>query len=99
MTPDLIMLGAGLAAGALAAALYLAGLAIGMRMAWRRARPLPILLASAALRIGALLAAGYGAALVGTQAVLSFAVGFLVVRMLIVQWVRAAPSREATSWN
>lgn len=85
----------GLLAGLPAAALFFAGLAWGMRLALGRARPVEMLLASAALRIALLIGAGWVVAGQGVAAALGFALAFLVVRFLATRLVvpKAEPAR------
>jgi F1F0 ATPase subunit 2 len=80
---DYGMIALGLGAGALAGALYFAGLAFGLRLALRRARPVAVLLPSAAVRIALLLAAGAWIAGLGLAALAGFALGFLAVRLVV----------------
>lgn len=90
---DLSTFALGLLAGGIAAALFFAGLAWGMRLALRSARPLAVLLPSAALRIGLLLGAGWWVAtLGGAVALAGFALAFLVARVALLAAVR--PARE-----
>lgn len=82
----------GLGIGAVASLLFFAGLSWGMRTALRMDNPVPALALSAALRIGALLAVGWGvAALSGPFALFGFALAFLTVRTLCIigaRWPR-----------
>lgn len=81
----------GLAMGVCAGALFFAGLAAGMRLALGAARPGPVLLASAALRIALLLGAGVWAAQMGAVTAAAFAAGFIAVRIAVLAWARRAP--------
>lgn len=83
----------GLLAGSAAGALFFAGLAIGMRLALRRARPAAILLLSAAIRIALLLAAGWGVAGLGATALAGFALAFTAVRFAVLTTLRV-PAAE-----
>jgi len=96
---DWTLVAPGFLAGAVAAALFLGGLALGIRFALRGARPAPVLLVSAALRIAALLGLGWWVAGMGMQALAAFAIGFLVTRTIIVAVVRSGEAREAPRCN
>ncbi|MAM13892.1 MAG: ATP synthase subunit AtpR [Rhizobiaceae bacterium] len=89
----------GLLAGAAAAGLFLAGLALGIRLALRRSQPALALFLSAALRMAALLGLGWWVAGMGVQAIVAFAIGFLVTRTIIVAVVRSGEAREAPRCN
>jgi hypothetical protein len=79
---------AGAALGSVAAALYFAGLAFGMRFALRRANPVMLLTLSAVIRIVLLLAVAWGLAVQGGPWVAAgFAVAFLIVRMVVTRLV------------
>lgn len=99
MTLDWTMIGVGAVLGALASAVFFAGLAMGMRIALRRASPTPVLLLSAALRIALLLAAGAWVAGQGTMMLAGFAVAFLVTRFCILAIARRPVSTERATWN
>ncbi|WP_108484325.1 ATP synthase subunit I [Oceaniglobus ichthyenteri] len=94
---DFPLFGFGLLAGALAAALFFAGLAWGMRLALRAPRPVAVLLPSAALRIALLLGAGWWVATWGVAAILGFALAFMVVRLILLTALQ--PKKEATPWK
>lgn len=96
---DWTLLVPGLLAGAAAAGLFLAGLAAGIRLALRRARPSPVLFLSAALRIAAVLGLGWWIAGLGAQALAGFALGFVLMRTLVLAVVRPAGARGAPSCN
>lgn len=96
---DWTLLVPGLLAGAVAACLFLAGLALGIRFAMRRPRPALLLFVSAALRMAALLGLGWWVAGMGVQALAGFALGFLVTRTIIVAVVRSGEAREAPKCN
>ena len=96
MAIDWTLLGLGALAGALASALFFAGLAWGMRLSLRARHPLPILLVSATIRIAALLAVGWLVAERGAAALAGFALAFLVVRFAIVALARPHSAHEAT---
>lgn len=89
----------GLLGGALAGALFFAGLAWGMRLALRTARPMSVLLPSAAIRIALLLAAGFWIAGLGGVALAGFALGFLVLRLVMLSVLRAKSMKGAAQWN
>ncbi len=78
----------GLMAGTGAGALYFAGLAWGVRLALQRRRAGSILLASSAIRIALLLAAGWGIAQLGVAALVGFAAAFMIVRFFLVAAMR-----------
>lgn len=94
---DYALFGLGLLAGVLAGALYFAGLAWGMRLALRAARPVAVLLPSAALRIALLLGAGFWISGLGALALAGFALAFLVVRLVVTRV--ALPAAEVTPWK
>lgn len=96
---DLARFSVGLLAGSAAAVLFLAGLGLGLRLALRSARPTPTLLASSAVRIALLLSAGWGMAGQGNVALAGFALGFLVMRSLILFFVRLSPGPARRTWN
>ncbi len=96
---DWAAIGTGALLGALASALFFAGLAWGMRLALRRAHPTPVLLISAALRIGLLLVAGYWIAGQGATVLAGFVTGFLASRFCILLIVRRPALPESASWN
>lgn len=96
---DLGALLLGLAAGASMSALFFVGLNLGMRIALRAARPTPILLFSAGVRIGLLLAAGWLVAQVGIWAFGGYAVAFLLVRYLAIIYTRRQIVRGDAQWN
>lgn len=74
----------GAALGSVAAALYFAGLAFGMRFALRRANPVTLLTLSAVIRIALLLAVAWGVAVQGgAWAAAGFAAAFLIVRLIV----------------
>lgn len=79
---------AGAALGSVIAAIYFAGLALGMRFALRRANPVVVLMLSAVIRIALLLAVAWGVAVLGgAWATAGFAVAFLIVRMVVTRIV------------
>lgn len=84
----------GLTIGVIASAVFFAGLGWGMRLALRTARPMAVLLPSAVLRIALLLIVGWWVATLGATAMLGFALGFVVLRTVLVAVLR--PSREAS---
>ncbi|WP_180899858.1 N-ATPase subunit AtpR [Martelella soudanensis] len=96
---DWTLLLPGLLAGAGAAGLFLAGLALGIRFALRGSRPALALFVSAALRMAALLGLGWWVAGLGAQALAAFALGFVITRTLVVAVVRATEAREAPTCN
>ena len=86
---------AGLAAGAL----FFAGLAFGMRLALRRARPMSVLLPSAALRIALLLGAGWWVAGQGGAALAGFALAFVALRFVLLATIRPLSPERAGQCN
>ncbi len=84
----------GLIAGAAVSALFFAGLAYGMRLAFGTNRPAAILLVSAGLRIVLLLAAGWFVANTGAWALGGFVVSFLLVRFAAISFARIEPTKE-----
>lgn len=82
-------------AGCVFAAVFFAGLAWGMKIALRRSNPVAVLLPSAALRIAAVLAGGWAVATwLGIAAALGFAVAFIVLRAVLLAWVRGTVPTE-----
>ena len=92
---DYSLFGFGLVTGAAATALFLAGLAWGMRLALRSGRPVAVLLPSAALRIALLIGAGWWVAAQGLAAGAGFAVAFLAVRLVVTSAV--SPTKGTTA--
>ena len=93
----LIGLGAGL--GALAGALFFAGLAWGMRIALRQTHPTFVLLTSAALRISALLVVGIWVAGQGGMMLAGFVLAFVLMRLCILVIARRSIDTQSASWN
>ncbi|MBV6271893.1 hypothetical protein KVP09_03050 [Alcaligenaceae bacterium CGII-47] len=90
----------GLLAGCLFSMLFFAGLAWGMKIALRRANPAAVLFSSAALRIAAVLAGGWAVATwLGVAGALGFAVAFIVLRTVLLAWLRGSTLAQSTSWN
>lgn len=85
----------GAALGALAGTLFFAGLAWGMRIALRGSRPAGVLLASAALRIAALLVLIWWVAGQGPFALAGFAIGFFLVRIGVQIFARTGLDKGA----
>ncbi|WP_458790936.1 N-ATPase subunit AtpR [Yoonia sp. MH D7] len=85
---DYTLFGFGLLSGTVATALYLAGLAWGMRLALRTARPVAVLLPSAAIRITLLIGVGFWISQSGAVALAGFALAFLVVRFVVTNALR-----------
>lgn len=84
-----VMIGAGV--GAVASALYFAGLSIGLQRALRSAKPALFLALSSAIRIlGLLSLAWFVVAHYGTGAALGYAAAFIAMRMGVVTFVRAS---------
>lgn len=96
---DWTTFGLGAGFGLVIGAVFFAGLAYGMRFALRQARPLPVLLLSAAVRIAMLLAVGWWVAAQGAVALAGFALAFLVLRIGVSTFVRPAPPKAITPWN
>ena len=86
----------GLVVGTGVSALFFAGLAFGMRIALRAARPTAILLLSASLRIALLLAVGWFVVQTGGWAFFGYAVSFLLVRYFAITFSRPQPARGGT---
>ena len=89
-------IGLGAAAGAVAGALFFAGLAFGLRLALRSARPAPVLLASGALRIAALLGLGWLVSQAGPMALAAFALAFLGTRFVAIAIARPPAKPESS---
>ena len=96
---DWIAVALGMLAGTAAGAAYFAGLAWGMRLALRSARPAAVLVPSAALRIALLLAAGWWTALLGTEALVGFALAFVALRFFLVAVIRPKAIEGDEQWN
>ncbi len=96
---DWAMLGLGALAGVIAATLFFAGLAWGMRIALRQTRPMPVLLLSGAVRIAVLLGIGWLVAGQGAVALASFMLVFLVARFVILALARPSAPQEVAPWN
>jgi len=84
----------GLIVGASVSALFFAGLAYGMRIAFGTDRPAAVLLLSSGMRIALLLAAGWFVAKTGAWALGGFAVSFLLVRFIATTFARIRPKKE-----
>ena len=92
---DWIALALGTLAGLVTSALFFAGLALGLRLAMRRARPMAVLAISAVLRISTLLAAGWLVAKTGgATAVVGFGLAFFIIRFAAVALAQPAVTRE-----
>lgn len=89
----------GAVVGTVASGAFFAGLAFGMRLALRAARPLPVLLISAALRIAALLGVGFWVAGHGPWALAGFAATFVVMRFGILTLMRPPAAAKAATWT
>ncbi|WP_281824862.1 ATP synthase subunit AtpR [Jannaschia rubra] len=96
---DWTLFAMGALAGAAAAAAFFGGLAVGVRMALRRRRPMAVLLPSAAIRIALLLTFGWWVAGLGAVALAGFALAFMVLRVVLLATVRAGTGGEAKPWN
>lgn len=92
---DWIMLVLGLLGGLAAVALFFGGLALGMRLALRRARPMVVLLPSAAIRIALLLVAVWWVAGQGGAALAGFVIAFLVARFVLLSRMRSTTLKGA----
>lgn len=82
------LFGLGMLAGTLAALLYLAGLALTLRVALRCEQTVMVLILSSATRIALLLVAGAATASAGMAAVAGFSCSFLLTRTVILLMVR-----------
>lgn len=83
----------GLAVGAGVSAVFFAGLAYGMRIAFGVARPTAVLLLSAGLRIALFLAIGWLVARTGSWALAGYALSFLLVRFVVIAFARVRPAK------
>lgn len=81
----------GLAIGASVSAVFFAGLAYGMRIAFGAVRPTVVLLLSAGLRIALFLTVGWQVAQIGAWALAGYALSFLLVRFIVTAFARARP--------
>ncbi len=81
----------GFSVGVPVSVLFFAGLAWGMRLALRSARPGALLVLSFAGRITLLLAVGFRVTAAGVNAwpLAGYALAFLLVRLAVVIWARA----------
>ena len=99
MQIEWLSLGFGVLAGAVSAAAFFAGLAWGMRLALRAGRPAIVLLLSAMLRIGVLLAIGWlAASMLGASGFIGFALSFLLVRTGVLASARH-PKVRSEAWK
>ncbi|MCL4684716.1 ATP synthase subunit AtpR [Myxococcota bacterium] len=85
---DWSMFGLGALVGLIAGAVFFAGLALGLRLALRSTRTTSVLLLSSALRIAALLGAGWLVAQHGATALAGFALAFVAMRFASVAIAR-----------
>ncbi len=99
ITIDWGAVGLGIAAGAMAGAVFFVGLALGMRLALRSARPMPILLLSSGLRIGMLLGVGWLIAQRSPTALAGFALGFVAARVIAVAMARPSAGARVSRCN
>jgi len=99
ITLDWAALGLGAGLGILAGAMFFGGLAVGMRIALRGARPAAALLLSAVLRIAAVLSLGWWVAGHGGAALAGFALAFVAVRTGVLLVARNPADKEATRWS
>ncbi len=83
----------GLAVGAGVSAVFFAGLAFGMRIAFGTARPTVVLLLSAGLRIALFLAAGWLVAQTGSWALAGYTLSFLLVRFIVIAFAQVRPTK------
>ncbi|OAN76636.1 hypothetical protein A8B78_02745 [Jannaschia sp. EhC01] len=89
--------GLGLLIGAGVSAAYFVGLGLGMRLALRAARPVNILILSALVRIGILLAAGWAVvSLFGPWSLAGFALAFFAARTIANAIARSGLPVEGT---
>jgi hypothetical protein len=97
MTIDWHAVITGFGAGVAVSILYFLGLALSVRLALRLTRPVSVLLPSAALRIGGLLAAGWWVTDGGTLggAFVGYALAFFLVRFIATQVARHPRVKEA----
>ena len=84
----------GLAVGAGVSAVFFAGLAFGIRIAFGAARPTAVLFLSAGLRIALFLAVGWLVAQTGAWALAGYALSFLLVRFVVTAFARVRPTNE-----
>lgn len=96
---DWIAFAYGALAGLMAGALFFSGLAWGMRLALRRARPMPVLLGSSFIRIALLLAAGWWIAGQGMAALAGFALAFIALRFVLLAILRPGFGEGAGQCN
>lgn len=97
MTIDWHAVITGVGAGGAVSILYFLGLALSVRLALRRPRPVAVLLPSAALRIALLLAAGWWVTDGGTLggAFVGYALAFFLVRSVATRMARPPGAKEA----
>lgn len=86
----------GALAGITTGALFFAGLALGLRLAMRRARPMVILAVSSLLRISTLLTVGWLVAKTGgTAALIGFGLAFFAARFSAIALAQPAATKES----
>ena len=96
---DWIAFAFGLLFGSTLAALFFAGLAWSVRIALRTARPMAVLLPSAAVRITVLLAAGWWMATYEVVALIGFVLAFVVLRFVLLTVMRTTIGKGTAQWN
>jgi len=85
----------GLMIGTAISAAFFAGLNAGMRLALRSQKPVSLLMASAAIRIAALLGVGWLVSVQGGVWALSgYAAAFLIVRFIAMTIARVGPPQK-----
>lgn len=97
MTIDWPAVITGVGAGIAVSILYFLGLALSVRLALRRSRPVAVLLPSAVVRIALLLAVGWWVTEEGTRggAFVGYALAFFLVRFIATLMARTPGAKEA----
>jgi len=89
----------GAGAGLVVGTLFFAGLALGMRLALRVARPMAVLLPSSVIRIALLLATGWWIAGQGATALVGFALAFIALRFVLLASLRPKTVERSALWS
>ncbi len=96
---DWSVFGLGAIAGAAVGAAFFGGLALGMRLALRSAKPAPILLLSSVLRIAVLLGIGWLIAQRSPTALVGFALSFVAARFVAIAVARLPAGTDVSRCN
>ena len=99
ITIDWAAFGLGAIAGAAVGAVFFVGLALGMRLALRSAKPAPILLLSSVLRIAVLLGIGWLIAQRSPTALAAFTLTFVAARFVAIAVACTPAGTDASRCN